>query len=356
MQPGCPVSSRRRLLLWLQFAVAGVALAAVVALVDWPAAAGVWAAADLRWLAAAGLLSLAGFVPAALRWTRLLAAVHLHYPILAAYRAYLIGVFCGLAMPGVIAGDAARIWLATREARAPLALATSTVVAERALGVAALLSILALGIAIVDGAAAAGIPRWLPALGALLVAALAALPHCLRWLDGRWTAQATTGRSLPATLFTRLRTAIGALRGIGVAELLLALVLSIVFQLIDIIVVQTIGRALAIDLGLATLLVTMPLVYLATVLPLSPGGLGVREGTMAFVLAQSGVSSSAAALLALTVFLNRVLVGAVGGLAYLAGGGRLPDRSAPCGSAAEAVVGRRNPAAGRKDQMGRDDH
>ncbi len=348
MQPGRAVSSRRRLLLGLQFAVASVALAAVVALVDWPAAAGVWAAADLSWLAAAGLLSLAGFVPAALRWNRLLAAVHLHYPVLAAYRAYLIGVFCGLAMPGVIAGDAARIWLSSREARAPLALATSTVVAERALGVAALLSILALGIAIVGGGAAAGIPGWLPAAGALFLAALLALPRCLRWLDRRWPAPGPAGPSFPAALLARLRAAIGALRGIGVADLLLAFVLSIAFQLIDILVVQAIGRALAIDLGLPILLITMPLVYLATVLPLSPGGLGVREGTMALVLAQSGVSSSAAALLALTVFLNRVLVGAVGGLAHLADGSGLANAGGahPSWAATEAVAGQRNPPPG----------
>ena len=345
------MSNRRRLLLGLQFVVAGAALAAVVALVDWPAAAGVWAAADLRWLAAAWLLSLAGFLPAALRWTRLLAAVGLHYPLLAAYRAYLVGVFCGLAMPGVIAGDAARIWLCSREARAPLALATTTVVAERALGVAALLAILSLGSGIVGGDAVAGVPAWLPGVCLLLVGALLALPRCLRWLDDRWPAAAAVPPSLPAALIARLRAVTGALRRIGTAGLLLALVLSLTFQLIDIIVVHAIGRALAIDLGLPVLLVTMPLVHLATVLPLSPGGLGVREGTMAFVLAQSGVSSSAAALLALTVFLNRVLVGAVGGLAHLAGGGRLADASGGGqrpGAAAAAVVGQRSPPAGRR--------
>gem|GEM_PF-414297 len=345
------MSRRRRLLLWLQFGVAAIALAAVAALLDWPAAAAVWAAADLAWLAAAVLLSLAGFVPAALRWTRLLATVHLHYPFLAAYRAYLVGVFCGLAMPGVIAGDAARIWLCTREAGAPLALATSTVVAERVLGVAALLSILALGIGSVGGGAAAGIPGWLPAVGVLFVAALLALPRCLHWLDRRWAAPAAATRSLPAALLGRLRPAIGALRGIGVTDLLLALLLSIAFQLIDIVVVHTIGRALAIDLGLPILLLTMPLVYLATVLPLSPGGLGIREGTMAFVLAQSGIGSSAAALLALTVFLNRVLVGAAGGLAWLASGGGLPHNGgAPSGAGSEAVASAHNPPATRDHQ------
>jgi len=274
--------------------------------VDWPAAAGVWAAADLGWLAAAVLLSLTSFVPAALRWKRLLAAVHLQYPLLAAYRTYLVGVFCGLAMPGVIVG----------------------------------------------GSTATGIPRWLPAVGVLFLAALLALPRCLRWLDRSWTDPASARGSGGATLLGRLRATIGALRDIRVTDLLLALALSIGFQLIDIVVVQAIGRALAVDLGLPTLLVTMPLVYLATVLPLSPGGLGVREGTMAFVLAQSGVSAPAAALLALTVFLNRVLVGAVGGLAYLAGGRIRPDDcgDTSSGTAAEAVVGQRNPPGGHNNQ------
>ncbi|HRL78390.1 MAG TPA: lysylphosphatidylglycerol synthase transmembrane domain-containing protein [Candidatus Accumulibacter phosphatis] len=319
------MTRRRRLLLCLQFAVAGAALASVGAFVDWSAAARVWAAADLRWLAAACLVSLAGFVPAALRWSRLLAAVRLHYPFLAAYRAYLTGVFFGLAMPGVIAGDAARIWLCTREARAPLALATTTVIAERALGVAALLSILSLGIAIGSSGAVAGMPGWLFGIALLLAAGLVALPLCLRWLDARWTTPAAGRRWLPAAAVARLRATLGALREIGAADLLLAFVLSIAFQLVDIVAVAAVGRALAIDLSLPILLVTMPLVYLATVLPISPGGLGVREGTMALALAHAGVSSSAAALLALTVFLNRVVVGAIGGLAHLASGTKLTD-------------------------------
>jgi hypothetical protein len=64
-------------------------------------------------------------------------------------------------------------------------------------------------------------------------------------------------------------------------------------------------------------------VYLATVLPISPGGLGVREGTLVIVLAQFGLAASDAALLAVAVFLNRVAVGAVGAVQHLASGTRL---------------------------------
>jgi glycosyltransferase 2 family protein len=69
------------------------------------------------------------------------------------------------------------------------------------------------------------------------------------------------------------------------------------------------------------LLITMPIVYLATVLPIAPGGLGIRESVLVMTLGTFSIVHADAALLAIAVFLNRVLVGLVGGLLFIGHGG-----------------------------------
>lgn len=73
------------------------------------------------------------------------------------------------------------------------------------------------------------------------------------------------------------------------------------------------GHVMKIDVPFAFYLFVIPLVYLATVLPISLGGIGVREGVLVWFLSIAGVSASEAVLLAFLVYLNRVLVGTIGG-------------------------------------------
>jgi uncharacterized membrane protein YbhN (UPF0104 family) len=66
---------------------------------------------------------------------------------------------------------------------------------------------------------------------------------------------------------------------------------------------------------LSLVLNTFPLVILTNVLPITIGGLGVREGASALLLAHYGVSSADAALAALLMFaINTALPGIIGSL------------------------------------------
>lgn len=315
--------NRQRVLRILQFTVALGALAYVGWLIDWRRAVAVLGQADARWLGVAFALSLVGFIPAALRWTGLLGAVRVRYRMVAAYRAYLMGTFYSLAMPGVIGGDAARVWFCIRETRTALALVATTVLAERALGVVALLLILSLGVYLYPAASGSGVTRWAPLLALLLLSGIAALP----WFTRRFTLATPVAKPCQvrrvSTFIRWVGDRLAPIQAVGIMVLLDALTLSILFQVVDILSTYAIGRALGLDLSVTILLVAMPIVYLATVLPISPGGLGVREGTLVIVLAQFGHAASDVALLALTVFLNRVAIGAVGAVQHLASGARL---------------------------------
>jgi uncharacterized membrane protein YbhN (UPF0104 family) len=314
---------RRHVLLTLKFTIAIAALIYVVYLVDWERSIKVLRHADWRWLLTGYGLSLLGIYAAALRWVVLLRAVHKFYGVIAAYRAYLTGTFYSLAMPGVIGGDAARVWLCYRVIDASVSLVTATVLLERALGVLALLLLLSTGFAffpIAQSGLSAGIA---PALAAGGLFGLLVLPTLLRKFSLTGQSRDWYGNRRIITFLFRIAGGLAPIKKIRVIHLLVALILSVVFQSFDIAVTYSIAQALEIKLSAPMLLVAMPIVYLATVLPISPGGLGIREGALVFVLAQFGIAAADAALLALMVFFNRAAVGTLGGLQYLASGRKL---------------------------------
>lgn len=309
--------SRSRIILLIKFVIALGALLYVVYLVDWEQSIEVIRRADKRWLLSGFGLSLLGLYFAACRWCVLLRAAQSAYGIVQAYRAYLTGTFFGLVMPGVIGGDATRIWLCHRATGAGMPLVVATVLLERILGVVALLMLLSVGLTLYPSATRGLGVGFVPLLALVGLSGIVALPRVLNRL---WVMQQThrlraTNRLLGWVL--NLSGKLAGLRTIRGRNLLLALLLSFLFQLLDIAATYLFAQALEIGLSTSMLLVAMPVVYLATVLPISPGGLGVREGALVLVLALFGIAASDAAILALVVFANRAAIGLLGGLQHV---------------------------------------
>ena len=79
-------------------------------------------------------------------------------------------------------------------------------------------------------------------------------------------------------------------------------IVSIFFQMNRIAITYIVALALDIDIGFPYWVVIVPLVTLATMLPIAVGGLGVREGAFVFFLNQLGVNVSTAFALSLVIF------------------------------------------------------
>lgn len=309
--------NRSRKILLLKFTVAIAALLYVVHLVDWNNSINILKRADPAWLFSGFLCSLICFYPAAIRWVILLRAAKKQYSVYSAYRSYLTGTFFGLVMPGVVGGDATRIWLCRRSTDASITLISATVLLERVLGVVALLIFLSIGVNFFPHAKrelGAGI---VPILTLIGLCSIFALPYLLNKYINNHSSEPHYTNNRFSNFASKISKELEHLKGISISHLFFALLFSGIFQLFDIAATYSIAQALEIDLSASMLLVAMPIVYLATVLPISPGGLGVREGTLVLVLALFGVSSSNAAILALAVFANRAAVGFLGGLQYL---------------------------------------
>lgn len=92
----------------------------------------------------------------------------------------------------------------------------------------------------------------------------------------------------------------------------LILLLALIYQGADIFIAFIYGRALGIELALKNYFFFFPLVYIATVLPISLNGLGVREITITGLMAVAGIAPSLSLSLALLIFLDRIVKGVLG--------------------------------------------
>ena len=102
--------------------------------------------------------------------------------------------------------------------------------------------------------------------------------------------------------------------------IMFVLFLSLAGQFGDIIIAFILSLYFNLSINFIDFMFIMPIIYFASVLPISMGGLGVREGTMAGLLALYGVEVSTAVILAFLMYLVKVLVGLIGWVIYIRSG------------------------------------
>ena len=95
------------------------------------------------------------------------------------------------------------------------------------------------------------------------------------------------------------------------------LVLSMLGQFADILIAYILCDYFNLSITLGNLLTIMPLVYIVTVLPISIGGIGVREGAFVGLLSLYNVSASTAVIISFLMYFTRVLVGIIGWIVYI---------------------------------------
>jgi uncharacterized protein (TIRG00374 family) len=93
--------------------------------------------------------------------------------------------------------------------------------------------------------------------------------------------------------------------------------IALIAQVIEVISVIYIARALDLWVPATYFFIFVPVIWVITTLPLSLGGLGLREGAFAFLFGQVGLAPTEAVAISLLVYSCRLLLGLVGGLAFL---------------------------------------
>jgi uncharacterized membrane protein YbhN (UPF0104 family) len=253
------------------------------------------------------------------RWQRILAAFRVRYDFRELFRLNLAGVFYGLALPGQISGEVLKaLRLADRSSQRHVVYVS--IFLDRVYGLIglALLGCVAL---VLDPPQ----PEWLgrsPSMVVLVAVVLAGVGVLvLPWLS------VPLSRIVPSThstIYGLAAVLISLTRPGGATPPASTLVVGCGLGLVAQALIAAIhwGVALALGLSLSPLALTwiLALGTIVGLLPVSFGGLGVREATYVGLLSLFGVSAGPALALSLMMFMILVALGLTGGILDLLAG------------------------------------
>lgn len=217
------------------------------------------------------------------KWRMLVNGAGAGLPLLDAIRAYYSGLFGNTFLPSIVGGDVVRAGVAFGVVRSRSALILGSLV-DRVQDV--------IGLGLVAGIGALLSPRALApesrsvfiALGAMLV--VAGTGALLAWT-------LFPSRRLPFRLRRRL---VGVRRAVRAtasrpSRLVIALLLGMALQSLLIVLNWRLGVAIGIEIPLYVWFFVWPLAKISGLLPVTQGGIGVREAAQAALFAPFGVSA-----------------------------------------------------------------
>ena len=258
------------------------------------------------WFLGAFLAYNTGQIVSALRWKQLGDAVGFQTGATSYIRFYFIGMFFGIAIPSTLGIDGTRaLYLGRNPPGATRAL--STVVGDRVIGLVTLMTVAAL--ALVFGPSG-DLPPFLAAgLGILssscLLAWLAAPTLAARLPEGNRLRELIRGDLLPLFRHPKL---LGKAFG-----------LSLLVHLLHIAGQKYLTDALGIEVSWGFIAIYHPLIVLATAVPITIGGFGLREAAYALLLPFAGIPLGDAIVLSLLWWSIGALGGLLGGILYATG-------------------------------------
>jgi len=235
----------------------------------------------------------------AYRWFILMRAGRPDITFMSIVRISLISVFAGTFLPSGVGAEAIRIYGAAR-ASADLALAFSSAVVERAFGMLALLVMVATGLSLGPPGLPEALRTW--SIAGLLALAAAAWLVMARGPRARLL-QGLSGWPILNPLTGRLRKLYARFDLFAGGRVLLwSFLLAFLLQLGRVLSAYLAALALQVDVAFVSLLVIVPVAHLVSILPVSIGGLGLREGTMISLLGMVGVAPAAGLAVAVLLF------------------------------------------------------
>lgn len=309
----------------LRIVISVALLAFLFRQVDTKSLFGIIKNADILYLFIALFLFLVMYVLAIFRWNMLLKGADIKLPFKRVIISFSGGIFFNLFMPSTIGGDMVRsIDLATHTKKPHEVVAT--VFLDRLSGYIGL-SIIAL-FAVCFGWKFIEDKSTLLALSAitllLIVALLILFNKALylkinNFLDSSSSSAPKTGRPF----LTRIKDIIRNLhheihvfrnkKSIIVKNLLLSFIIQAISPVIFYITALSIG----VKINIIYFFVFIPIIGAITLLPISIGGLGLRDATTIFFFAKAGVSKDLAFAMSLLNFVFILILAALGGIIYV---------------------------------------
>lgn len=304
--------TKKNLLIAFKIAISGGLIWFLLSSVDLGAAKDRVLDADFGLLAAAAFVIIIQVGVAGARWWVVMRAIEAPIPYIELCRLFWIGGFFSQALPSSVGGDPIRIYMTYKDG-SPLGKAINGVMLERIVTIVGLVVLVA-----------AVQPIFLPKLDAhgqmltqiaLLTVAAGAIGGIIfiMFLDR------LPERLLRFKIVRGMTVLAGDTRKVFLRPVnaILSVICGVSTHVVIALCVFLIGQSLGVEITWLDCMVLMPPVILATTIPISIAGWGVREGAMVTAFALVGVPSDGALVMSLTLGLLAIVMMIPGGVFWL---------------------------------------
>lgn len=271
---------------------------------------------DVTYIAFALLLGLGGTLLGVLRWQVSLTVQQIHAPFKTLLSLTLVSGFVGLVLPTAFGGDAVRGYDLYRYTKKPIGVAAS-IFFERICGLISLIIVGSLGLIV--GYEHIDRDSLIPSIVVVYFALLAAI--YVAFNENLTRISISLISKIPGTNWVRvtlekLSNAIHAYKGqrktwVGV------MLISLIFQVVGILYYYLVALSLSLQISFVTFFILIPLITIVTLVPISVGGIGVKEGMFVLLFSQFGVSTESALLISLIGTALYMVFVLAGGIIYV---------------------------------------
>lgn len=272
-------------------------------------------AADGLWFAGALILFLVSHLLGALQWRLLLRREGIHLSWLRILGVYFVGLFFNNFLISSMGGDVFRM-IDIHKASGQKAAAVSTVFLDRFAGLFVMFSLAIFSWPWLMARQAAG-----PRMQLLMILLVAGWALAIAVLFSKRAAKPLAyvlRRLLPDRLTQPMREIYGQIHafGRGGRSVLWVLILALAVQTARIMTHYLLARAVNVSLSPLVFFVLVPIIALVSSLPVSFGGLGIRENMGVLLFAKVGVTASAAFSIEFLIYIVAILTALPGGLVF----------------------------------------
>ena len=304
-----PTANVKRLAVVAIKAIVSIGLIAVLATrLDYARVLSYWRLLNGVWiLGALGILFLEMCLLAGVRLKLMLVSVDARRPLTTTAQIALCGFFFEQVTIGFVGGDAIRLWLLRRTGM-PFGRAIQALLLDRACGFASLVLLSLIGVQ------------------ALLPLVEESVREVITVTLGAFVAAGLLGIAVIVVLTKVLRpTKLSAYwqrfglseHPVSMATLAIVFILAVATQLLNVLVFWMLGQSLGLPTALQQWFIVAPTVLLVSMLPISIGGWGVREGAMVVALHGFGISAEDALLPSVLFGLCAVTATLPGGILWV---------------------------------------
>ena len=227
---------------------------------------------------------------------------------------YNIGAFWGLFLPSSLSTDVVRGYYLSKNIR-DMEMSAASVVVDRMMGLFSLLFLCLVSVAFYSSKLQSSIVTHV-VISSLFFLALAigvhleAVPDLLER-----TVSFFNSHSLGKKLIGMHRAFLKFKKYPGI--LICSFFFSLVLQLIRVVTIYITARAFDIDADIVTFFIVVPITVIIIMIPISVGGLGVREGAFVSLFGLMGISVNQSFLISGTNSVMVTIIGLMGGIFYI---------------------------------------